>query len=138
MIPITPDLVIPESELTFTAARSGGPGGQNVNKVNSKVSVEFHVASSSVLTDEQKAKIARRLSARINNEGFLRVTSQQYRTQNGNREAVIEKLAELIRFAFVEQKKRKPTKVSRAAKERRLQGKKIISERKRTRSAPPE
>lgn len=138
MIPITPDLVIPESELTFTAARSGGPGGQNVNKVNSKVSVEFHVASSSVLTDEQKAKISQRLSARINNEGFLRVTSQQHRTQNANREAVIEKFAELVRSAFVEQKKRKPTKVSRAAKERRLQGKKMISERKRTRSAPPE
>lgn len=134
MIEISPDLTIPEAELTFTAARSGGPGGQNVNKVNSKVSIEFHVASSSVLTDEQKAKIAERLRGRINNDGVLRVTSQKHRTQLANREDAVAKFAELIRGAFVEQKKRRPTKVSRGAIERRLQGKKIVSQRKKTRT----
>ncbi len=134
MITISPELTIPEAELTFTAARSGGPGGQNVNKVNSKVSIEFHVATSAVLSDEQKAKIAERLRARINNDGVLRVTSQKHRTQLANREDAIARFADLIRVAFVEQKKRKQTKVSRGAIERRLQGKKIISQRKKTRS----
>ena len=135
MIEITPALHIPESELTFSASRSGGPGGQNVNKVNSKVSVEFPIGASAALSEEQKARIRQKLATRITTDDVLRLSSQQFRTQHANKDAVIEKFAALLRQALVEQKPRKKTRVSKAAKERRVVAKKLHSEKKKNRSA---
>jgi ribosome-associated protein len=133
VIEITPDLSIDESELIFSASRSGGPGGQNVNKVASKVTLTWDVEQSSGLTDEQRATIRERLAARINQEGVLRVSSQQTRSQHGNREIAQEKFVELLRGAFREKPARKRTRMPKAAKERRLGAKKERSQLKRAR-----
>jgi ribosome-associated protein len=134
MMEVNESLQIPDSELQFSASRSGGPGGQNVNKVNSKVTIEFDVAKSPSLTDEQRARILEKLRTRINSDGVLQVTSQVYRTQSANRDAAVARMTELLRGAFIEKKKRKPTRVSRKAKEKRLEQKKERSELKRHRS----
>jgi ribosome-associated protein len=134
VIEITPELSIDESELTFSASRSGGPGGQNVNKVASKVTLEWNVEQSSALTDEQRATIQERLAARINQEGVLKVSSQQTRSQHGNREIAHAKFVDLLRGAFREKPPRKKTRMPKAAKERRLGAKKERSELKKARS----
>lgn len=127
-------LDIPDSELTFSASRSGGPGGQNVNKVNSKILLEFNVGASAVLSDEQKERIRQRLRTRITGDDVLQVTAQEYRTQHANRDAAIAKFAELIRQALTVEKPRKKTKVSRAVKERRVLEKRLRSEKKKQRT----
>lgn len=135
MVEINETLSIPDDEIGFAASRSGGPGGQNVNKVNSRVTVTFDVRSSPSLTDDQREKLLERLKTRITNDGVLMVSSQQFRTQSGNREAAMRRLAELIRDALREQRPRKKTRPSRAAKERRLDLKKAMGEKKRSRAA---
>src|SRR6476659_9675040 len=107
MIPITPDLAIPDEELSFVTSRSGGPGGQNVNKLETRVTVRFDVAGSPSLTEEQRAKILERLATRITRAGVLQVTSQKHRTQADNREAALERFAELLREALHEEAPRK-------------------------------
>ena len=124
MIEITPELQIPESEISYTASRSGGPGGQNVNKVNSKVTLLFDVRASVTLSDEQKEKILSRLATRINSEGVMQVASQAARSQFANRELATARFAELLRAALAERKKRKKTRVSASAKAKRLDSKK--------------
>ena len=114
-------------EIKFQTARSGGKGGQNVNKVETMVEGYFAVAGSQLLSDAQKETLAVKLSARINSEGFLLVKSQTHRTQLQNKAEVVRKTNELIRLALQKTKKRIPTKVSRGAKEKRLQGKKQAS-----------
>ena len=134
MIPIIQGVAIPEDEITFTASRSGGPGGQNVNKVSSKVTLAFNIHNSRALSDEQKLRIANKLSSRVNKEGFLQVVSQRTRSQEINRADTIERFAELLRRALTPQRPRIKTRVSRAAKEDRLQEKKQRSAKKQMRS----
>ena len=136
MIEITPSLRIPERELTFTTSRSSGPGGQNVNKVESRVTLWFDLESSAALSDEQRERIRAKLPGRINADGVLRVSSQRHRTQAANRRAATERFAELLRTALERKRKRIPTRKSRAADTKRLEEKRRRKQRKEGRRRP--
>jgi ribosome-associated protein len=118
------------SEFTFTASRSSGPGGQNVNKVSTKVELRFDIKGSALLTEDEKELIQTVLAKKINSAGELILVSQSDRSQLKNREKVIEKFYSLLVKALTPVKKRKPTKPSKAAKEKRLEEKQIQSEKK--------
>ena len=128
---------IPEEELTFTTGPSSGPGGQNVNKVETRVTVAFDVANSPTLTEEQRQRIAERLGSRLTRRGVLRVTSQRHRSQAANRKAAVERFAELLADALSEDPERRPTRVPKAARRRRLEAKRRQSRVKRERRSPP-
>ena len=112
------------TEITFQTTRSGGKGGQNVNKVETAVIGYFNVTASQILNEEQKLLVIEKLSNRINKEGMLFVKSQTYRTQLENKGEVIRKMNELVTKALEKKKKRKPTRISKAVKEKRLESKK--------------
>ncbi len=124
---------IPTSEVLFKASRSGGPGGQNVNKLNTKISAEINISNCSFLTDEQKAVILKKLAGRLTKDNRLLVESQQFRSQKANRDFAVEKLAKIIENALKKQKKRKPTKPTRTSVEKRLKSKKMKSRLKQQR-----
>jgi ribosome-associated protein len=132
-IEISPGLLLPASELRFTFSRAGGPGGQNVNKVNTKVTLWFDVENSPSLSEYQKSLIMNRLANRISGEGVLQVVAMQHRTQRANRDEALQRLAELLAAALVVQPRRKKTRVSAGVKERRLQAKKRRSQLKTAR-----
>lgn len=123
-------------ELTITTSRSSGPGGQNVNKVSTRVTLRFSVESSRILTDEEKQIIRQKLGAHITKEGDLLIDAQESRSQLQNREAVVAKLDTMLLKAFTRRKKRKPTKPTRASKDERIRRKKQLSEKKQWRQKP--
>jgi ribosome-associated protein len=132
--PVTSSLLT--SELEFSNSRSSGPGGQNVNKVETKVTLKFNVQDSLILTDEEKAIILSKLATRITTEGVLVLTAQEKRSQLQNKEAVVVKFDELIIKAFFKPKARKKTKPSKAAKQKRVNQKKQHSQKKQWRRKP--
>jgi len=134
MIQITEDIAIADSEVGFTASRSSGPGGQNVNKVATRVTLRFDLEGSPHFSDEQKELIRERLATRISKDGILSVSAQRERRQSANREAARERLGELLRQALEVDPERRATRTPARVDRRRLEEKRKRSQLKRNRS----
>lgn len=130
---VTRETSIPETELRFGFARSGGPGGQHVNKVSTRVEVRFDVLRSRALTDEQKQSLSVRLKGRLGSHGLLRVSSQESRSQWQNRERAIEKLIGHLQEALAEEKHRTKTGPTEASRVQKSETKKLHSRTKKLR-----
>jgi ribosome-associated protein len=133
---VRPGCVIPLRELEFRFSRSGGPGGQNVNKVASRVELLFDPARSEAFSPAERERILQALAGRTEGGGILRVTSDESRSQWENRQRAMAKLAELVAAALRPRKKRRPTRVPRAARLRRKESKKRQGSKKRLRGSP--
>jgi ribosome-associated protein len=124
------------NELEFSTSRSSGPGGQNVNKVNSKVTLQFHIGNSQVLSPEEKELLSKKLASQLTKEGYLILSSQDSRSQIQNREAVMAKFEKLLASALKKQKTRKATKPSKGSVKERINKKKQHAEKKKWRQKP--
>jgi ribosome-associated protein len=133
VVRIDDDLWVPRAELSYRASRSGGPGGQHVNTSSTRIELLWDVGASPSLSDGQRARIQERLANRINAEGVLLLAASDHRSQAQNKEAATARFAELVAGALVVPKKRKKTRMPRAAKEARLQAKKQRAQTKRMR-----
>lgn len=125
-----------ETEIVFSATRSSGPGGQNVNKVSTRIELRFSVINSTVFSDDEKARISLKLKNRINSEGELIITSQTGRSQLDNKEKALEKFFELVEKALTIRKKRIKTSPSITSRLKRLESKKITALKKQLRKPP--
>ncbi|TWJ02512.1 ribosome-associated protein [Mucilaginibacter frigoritolerans] len=126
-----------QKEITYKTSRSGGKGGQNVNKVSSKVELLFSVNNSLLFTDEEKALLNEKLQSRFNKDGLVQVICDEERSQYLNKEKAVERLVLLLTRALHKPKARKATKVSKAAKAARLENKRITSAKKENRKIRP-
>ena len=126
-------VTVPEAELRWTAVRASGPGGQNVNKVSSKIDLRFDFEDSSALSDELKARLRAKAAARLDAEGRIQITSQLTRNQSDNLEDARQKLAALLRSAMITPKPRRKTKPSRAKKAKRVAEKRVHAAKKQSR-----
>jgi ribosome-associated protein len=124
---------IPRSELDIRVSRSSGAGGQHVNKTSSRVEIFWNIRGSRALTDEQRARLQSKLASRLTTDGSIRVVASDMRSQSRNRELAEERLTETVRRALVVPRKRRATKPTRAAKEARLESKKLQSHKKKMR-----
>ncbi|HUH03170.1 MAG TPA: alternative ribosome rescue aminoacyl-tRNA hydrolase ArfB [Kofleriaceae bacterium] len=131
-------LTIPAAELAVAFARSGGPGGQHVNKTETKVELRWRPGDSAVLSERDRAWLLRKLAPRLTGDGELIVVSSGSRSQATNRREAGDRLAEIVRAALIRPKPRKKTRPSRGAIERRLAGKRVTSQRKRDRRGGPD
>jgi len=123
-------------ELVFNFSRSSGPGGQHVNKVNTKVGLRFDVVNSDILSEEQKALLLKKLANKLTNDGVLVLASQEARSQLTNKELVLKKLDDLLVKSFKVATKRRPTKPTKSSVKKRLEGKKHQSLKKANRQKP--
>jgi len=129
---------VPEAEIRFRTSRAGGPGGQNVNKVETRVEAVWDLDGSAAFTDAQKARIRSELHTRVGAGGTIRVVSQRHRSQSRNREAAIQRLRELVAQALRPRRKRRATRPTQAARESRMESKRRRAETKRDRRATSE
>jgi ribosome-associated protein len=136
MIEIMPGIAVSEAEIGFKAVRSGGPGGQNVNKVSSKVILTFDVARSAALSDEQKQRITEKLSTRMSKEGTLQIVSQRTRSQELNRADALNRFSDLLRRALTPERRRIKTGISGTQRAKRLEEKRKRAVTKQARSKP--
>ena len=133
MLSVGPNAAIDPGQLVFKYSRSSGPGGQNVNKLNTRVTLFFDVTNCSTLSPSQKKRILNKLATRADKNGVVRVVSQKYRTQNANRRAAIERLTSLIADALKRKLQRRKTSVPKWANQKRLTEKKKRSQLKKLR-----
>jgi len=138
VLEILPGVAIDDDDLRFEVSRSSGPGGQNVNKVETRVAVLLDLEHAGGLSDEQRKLVRERLRTRVSRAGVLRVVCQKHRTQGANREAAVERLLELLRAALAPEAPRHPTRPTAAALTRRRRDKELHSRRKAERRARPE
>lgn len=132
-IRVTDHLGIPSSEIDLAYARSGGPGGQHVNRTASKVQLRWNLRESGALTEPQRAWLTIRLASRLSTEGELIVASERHREQSRNVDDAVQRFAQILREGLKRPKRRKKTRPSRASRERRLKDKKRRSDQKRQR-----
>ena len=133
LLTVTPALSIPRSEIQYRATRAGGAGGQHVNTSSTRIELLWDLGNSTAVTDEQRDRLRTKLAARLDSDGMVRVVASDRRSQTQNKQAADERLVELVRHGLHVAKKRRATKPTRAAKERRLDSKKKQSEKKRNR-----
>lgn len=124
------------NECIYSSSRSSGPGGQNVNKVNTKIQLHFNINDSTLFNPEQKATLHIKLKTRINNDGYLHLSIQETRSQLKNKQIAIESLFVFIEKALTQPKKRRKTKPTKASKMRRLDDKKKLGSKKKDRQRP--
>ena len=132
-----PDYEALKQELAFKAVKSSGPGGQHVNKTASKIILNFDVANSQALSEEEKSRILMKLASRITNSGEIILESGETRSQHKNKELVTVRFRELIKKALKKEKPRKKTRPTKASKLKRLRSKKLKSDKKANRQKPP-